>query len=332
MNFSFPKIELHLHIDCSLSFAFVSKYIPGISKEDYSKTYNAPVNCCSLIDYLACAQAAIQLMQTREQLYDATMDVIRQLEADHVIYAELRFAPLQHLHQGLTPEEVVEACLAAMEDYEGNVKVRMLLCTLRHFSKAESDLTADLVIKYHHRGVVGLDLAADEAGFGLENHQSAFEKVNLAGISCTSHAGEACGPESVWETIQKLNARRIGHGIRSVEDEDLMIKLKEADIHLEICPTSNHMTRVFHESANYPVNHLLLHDVSFGINTDGRAISNVTLGDEYRWLHTEKGWTLEDMFKVNSNAIHAAFIPEMEKDILMSQLRDGFERTNGFSN
>jgi adenosine deaminase len=332
MNFTFPKVELHLHIDCSLSFAFVSKYVPGITLEEYSKTYNAPVNCCSLIDYLACAQAAIQLMQSREQLYDATMDVIQQLEADQVIYAELRFAPLQHLHLGLTPDEVVEVCLSAMEDYEGNVKVRLLLCTLRHFSKEESDATADLVIKYHNRGVVGLDLAADEAGYGLENHQNAFDKVNHAGISCTSHAGEACGPASVWETIEKLSAKRIGHGIRSVEDQDLLEKLKEGDIHLEICPTSNHMTRVFPETIDYPVNHLLLHDVSFGINTDGRAISNVTLAAEYKWLHEVKGWSLQDMFKVNVNAIHAAFIPEMEKDILLNQLKDGFERTNGFSN
>lgn len=332
MNFTFPKVELHLHIDCSLSFAFVSKYVPGITLEEYSKTYNAPVNCCSLIDYLACAQAAIQLMQSREQLYDATMDVIQQLEADQVIYAELRFAPLQHLHLGLTPDEVVEVCLSAMEDYEGNVKVRLLLCTLRHFSKEESDTTADLVIKYHNRGVVGLDLAADEAGYGLENHQNGFDKVNHAGISCTSHAGEACGPASVWETIEKLSAKRIGHGIRSVEDQDLLEKLKEGDIHLEICPTSNHMTRVFPETIDYPVNHLLLHDVSFGINTDGRAISNVTLAAEYKWLHEVKGWSLQDMFKVNVNAIHAAFIPEMEKDILLNQLKDGFERTNGFSN
>lgn len=332
MNFTFPKVELHLHIDCSLSFAFVSKYVPGITLEEYSKTYNAPVNCCSLIDYLACAQAAIQLMQSREQLYDATMDVIQQLEADQVIYAELRFAPLQHLHLGLTPDEVVEVCLSAMEDYEGNVKVRLLLCTLRHFSKEESDTTADLVIKYHNRGVVGLDLAADEAGYGLENHQNAFDKVNHAGISCTSHAGEACGPASVWETIEKLSAKRIGHGIRSVEDQDLLEKLKEGDIHLEICPTSNHMTRVFPETIDYPVNHLLLHDVSFGINTDGRAISNVTLAAEYKWLHEVKGWSLQDMFKVNVNTIHAAFIPEMEKDILLNQLKDGFERTNGFSN
>jgi adenosine deaminase len=138
MSYTFPKIELHLHIDCSLSFQFVSKYVPGISLAEYQAVYNTPVNCCSLNDYLACAQAAILLMQTKEQLVDATLDVIHQLEADHVIYAELRFAPLQHLTNGLSPEEVVEATLEAVHSYAGPVKVNLILCTLRHFTKEQT--------------------------------------------------------------------------------------------------------------------------------------------------------------------------------------------------
>ena len=329
MSYNFPKIELHLHIDCSLSFQFVSKYVPGISKEEYQAVYNTPVNCCSLNDYLACAQAAILLMQTKEQLVDATLDVIRQLEADHVIYAELRFAPLQHLTQGLTPEEVVEATLEAVHSYTGPVKVNLILCTLRHFTKEQSDLTADLVIKYAAEGVVGLDLAADEAGFGLENHQEAFERVNSHGICCTAHAGEARGAESVIETLSLLGAKRIGHGIRSVEDSKLLATLKKDDIHLEICPTSNHITRVFPEGAEYPINHLLLNRLSFGINTDGRAISNVTLDDEYRWLKETKGWDVKDMFYVNAQALEAAFISDKEKEILRIKLHEGFEPFTG---
>jgi adenosine deaminase len=329
MSYTFPKIELHLHIDCSLSFQFVSKYVPGISLAEYQAVYNTPVNCCSLNDYLACAQAAILLMQTKEQLVDATLDVIHQLEADHVIYAELRFAPLQHLTNGLSPEEVVEATLEAVHSYAGPVKVNLLLCTLRHFTKEQSDLTADLVITYAAKGVVGLDLAADEAGFGLENHQEAFERVNSHGICCTAHAGEARGAESVIETLSLLRAKRIGHGIRSVEDTALLIKLKQDNIHLEICPTSNHITRVYPQESTYPVNNLLLNRMSFGINTDGRAISNVTLADEYRWLKETKGWDIHDMLYVNEQALQAAFISDQEKEILRIKLHEGFEPFTG---
>ena len=326
MTYNFPKVELHLHIDCSLSFQFVSKYVPGISREDYQLIYNAPIDCCSLNDYLACAKAAIALMQSQEQLYDATLDVIHQLEEDNVVYAELRFAPLQHLEKGLTPKEVVESCLAAVQDYRGKVKVNLILCTLRHFSKAQSDETAELVLEFSGKGVVGLDLAADEAGYGLQNHQAAFQKVRDAGIPCTAHAGEACGPESVWESLNCLGIQRIGHGIRSVEDPHLTEMLKQAKIHLEICPTSNHITQVYSPGTDYPIQKLVDKNLSFSINTDGRAISNVTLEDEYRWLVKTKGWSVGQIQHVNEMAIHAAFISTAEKERLLHQLREGFER------
>lgn len=329
MTFSFPKIELHLHIDCSLSYRFVSKYVPGISQSEYQLIYNTPIDCCSLNDYLACAQAAIALMQTKEQLYDATLDVIQQLEQDNVIYAELRFAPLQHLNQGLTPEEVVEVCLDAIKDYNGPVKVKLILCTLRHFSKEQSNKTAELVISYAGNGVVALDLAADEAGFGIENHIEAFKSVRNQGISCTAHSGEACGPHSVWETLNNLGVQRIGHGIRSVEDPQLMNELKQSNIHLEICPTSNHITQVYPTGVEYPIQKLVDKNLSFSINTDGRAISNVTLIDEYRWLVKTKDWDMHQMQKVNESAIEAAFIPEDEKQLLLIQLREGFKQLTG---
>lgn len=327
INFTFPKVELHLHIDCSLSFNFVSKVLPEISREEYERVYNTPVDCCSLNDYLACAKAAIALMQTREQIFDATLDVIHQLEQDHVIYGELRFAPLQHLENGLTPEEVVEASIDAVKSYQGPVKVNLILCTLRHFTREQSDLTADLVIKYHQQGVVALDLAADEVGFNLENHAAAFEKVRQHKIPCTAHAGEARGAESVIETLSLLQTKRIGHGIRSVEDPALMERLKSDRIHLEICPTSNHITQVYPKGENYPIEKLKEAKVSFGINTDGRAISNVTLADEYAWLVQNKAWTIDDMFQANVDALNAAFISNEERSAMMNILLLGFQST-----
>ena len=324
MVVSFPKVELHLHIDCSLSFAFVSKYVPGISLEQYQQVYNTPVNCCSLNDYLACAQAAIELMQTREQIYDATLDVMQQLEKDQVMYAELRFAPLQHLKKGLTPHEVVEASLEAVKAYQGSVKANLILCTLRHFTKEQSEETADLVIHFSNQGVVALDLAADEAGFGIENHRSAFEKVVAHGIPCTAHAGEALGPASVIETLDYLKPRRIGHGIRSVENSKLLQRLKKENIHLEICPTSNHITQVFPQGANYPIEVFQCEQISFGINTDGRAISNVTLADEYLWLMKNKAWGIQEIYQANLHALLAAFISEEERLPLLKKLNEGF--------
>lgn len=324
----FPKVELHLHMDCSLSFDFVRKYRKGITFSEYKSEFNIPKNCCSLKDYLDCAQAAIQLMQTYEQVYDATLDVILQLEKDNVLYAELRFAPLQHLQMGMSPNQVVEASLKAISDYKGPVHVNLLLCTLRHFTFEESNQTADLVIQYRNQGVVGLDLAADEVGFSLDAHESAFQKVRDAGIPCTSHAGEARGPESVWETLETLKVHRIGHGIRSTEDANLLIELKNKNIHLEICPSSNLITKVFPEGTNYPVNILRDHKVSFGINTDGRAISNVDLLHEYNWLSKEKEWHPKDFYVCNLQAMQASFAELHVKQAVCEQLEAFYRKFN----
>ena len=104
-----PKVELHVHLDCSLSFQVVQKLLPGTTQEEYNERFVAPENCGSLVEYIKCASASIDIMQTKEQLELVTLDFIEQLKADNIIYCEVRFAPLQHLKQGLTAKEVVEA-------------------------------------------------------------------------------------------------------------------------------------------------------------------------------------------------------------------------------
>ena len=116
MDFSgLPKIELHLHLDCSLSYKVVKALKPQVSKEEYRKNYVAPSKCTNLLEYISCAASSIDIMQTEKELELVTLDLFEQLKADNVIYAEIRFAPLQHLQKGLSPNQVVEAVLRATE-------------------------------------------------------------------------------------------------------------------------------------------------------------------------------------------------------------------------
>src|SRR5215831_3954957 len=129
-----PKIELHLHLDCSLSYEVVHRLDPTITAEMYQKEFIAPPRCANLAEYITRAVRETALMQSKQQLRNATLDVIRQLQKDHVIYAEIRFAPLLHLKKGLTPEQVVAAVDAAVTDGTRNtgIQVGIILCTLRH--------------------------------------------------------------------------------------------------------------------------------------------------------------------------------------------------------
>ena len=317
-----PKVELHLHLDCSLSYAVVARLDPSISRAEYDAEFVAPPQCASLADFLTRAPRGFQLMQTRDALRLVTEDVFQQLAADRVVYAELRFAPLLHLLQGLTPDEVVAAVDRATEEYirATGIEVRLILCTLRHYSAEQSLLTAQLVERFQGSLVAALDIAGDEAGYPLAPHVAAFRYAIDHGLARTAHAGEASGPESVWETLRSLEPSRIGHGVRSIEDPALVEHLRHSGIHLEVCPSSNVQTRTAPSYAEHAVDRLYRAGVSLGINTDTRTITKVTLEEEYARLYEQFAWTDEELRACNRAALQAAFVEETPRARVLAQL------------
>jgi adenosine deaminase len=317
-----PKVELHVHLDCSLSFEVVRQLLPGIDLATYKKQFTSGGKCTNLKAYIELAISAIKLMQTKESLTLVTNDLVAQLAGDHVIYAEIRFAPLQHLEQGLSPEEVVTTVCEALVETNKNtdLKVNLILCTLRHYSEEESIATVKLAEAFRNQGVVGFDLAADEAGYPIDAHRAAFAYAKANNIACTAHAGEACGAESVRETLQMLRPQRIGHGVRSIEDEEVIQALLTQDIHLEVCPSSNVVTNVVDIFEDHPVDKLYRQGVSLSINTDGRALVDVNLTHEYEQLTNIFGWEKAHFLRCNLEAIRHAFISEAEKERLRERV------------
>ncbi len=310
-----PKVELHLHLDCSLSYDVVKQIKPSVTIEEFNTSFIAPAKCTDLADYITRAIKGFELMQTKEQLRLVTLDLFKQLKNDNVVYAEFRFAPLQHIMSGLTPKEVVETVNAATEEgiKEYGIDAGIILCTLRHYSEAQSMETVELVKDFKGTHVVGFDIAADEAGFPIDNHIKAFEFANKNKIKCTAHAGEAKGSESVWETLKNFKPQRIGHGVRSIEDSKLLDYLIKNDIHLEVCPTSNIQTNVIDKIENHPIDRIFTYGVSMSVNTDARTISNVTLNSEYKLLNEIFKWDLENFKKCNIEAISHSFASEEVK-------------------
>jgi adenosine deaminase len=198
---------------------------------------------------------------------------------------------------------------------------------LRHFTADESLATAELVTHFARipgSRVASLDLAGDEAGFPLEPHVPAFALAAERGISRTAHAGEALGPESVRETLQRLSPARIGHGVRAAEDVSLVGTLASSRIHLEVCPSSNVQTNICETLAEHPIDRLVEAGVSLGISTDTRTVTDTTLVTEYRRLWETFGWTASDFLRCNREALEAAFAPEELKARLRAQLAIGY--------
>ncbi|WP_276479856.1 adenosine deaminase [Paraflavitalea pollutisoli] len=321
-----PKVELHHHLDCSLSYAVVKQLDPTVTYEAWRRDFVAPAKCMDLADYISRAIKAVNLMQTEEQLRLVTLDVIRQLKHDQVIYAEIRFAPLLHLQQGLTPAQVVKTVNDAVTEgmRETGIEVGVILCTLRHYSADQSMQTVQLVERFKGTHIVGFDIAADEAGFPITNHIASFDYAHQKGIPCTAHAGEAKGASSVWETLQYFKPSRIGHGVRSTEDEALMRHLKKEGIHLEVCLTSNIQTAIYDRLENHTVNKIYASGVSMSINTDARTISDVTLSSEYTLLEQLFGWKKDRFLRCNLEAIDHAFTNEATKEKIRQQLKAAY--------
>jgi len=317
-----PKVELHLHLDCSLSYRVACRLDPQLTADDYRENFIAPPKCLDLADFLQRAPQGIRLMQNKRALELVVDDLFEQLQADRVIYAEIRFGPLLHTDGELTPHEVVETIDRAVEKAMAatGIEARLILATLRSYSEEQSLTTVQLVEDFRGSRVVAFDIAGNEAGFPVDAHVAAFRYAREHGIPCTAHAGEACGPASVWETLQHFQPLRLGHGVRSIEDPGLVKELIRRKVHLEICPTCNIQTDVFPTYAEHPIQRLYTAGVSLGINTDTRTITNITLNEEYQKLAETFGWTERQFIHCNRNAIDAGFISEDLKTRLRQQL------------
>jgi len=322
-----PKIELHLHLDCSLSYCAVSALAPGVTREEYERDYIAPARCANLADFLTRSPKGFLLMQTEDALRLVTEDVFRQLVDDGVIYAEIRFAPLLHTEKGLSPERVVTVVERTIDGLirKTGMQAGLILCTLRHFTKAQSLLTAKLVEQFRGSRVVALDIAGDEAGYPLDAHVEAYRHARERGLCRTAHAGEGLGPESVWETLRLLDPQRIGHGTRSIEDPKLVEHLREKRIHLELCPTSNvQIIPSIGTMEEHPIDHLYRAGISLNVNTDSRMLTPTNMTTEYECLQRVFHWTEQDLLRANLLGLAAAFASDDVKQQLETRFLEAY--------
>ena len=313
-----PKVELHSHLDCTLSFNVVNKLAPGTTVEEYWSKYVAPPRCEDLAHYLRYTENGVRLLQAKPALELVIKDLFKQLTQDNVIYTEIRFAPLLHTANGLDDDVVVDIVESACEreSKESGIESRIILCTLRHYSRAQSMRTVELVGSFAGTRVAAFDISGDETPYSLEEHEPAFRFAAKRGIPTIAHAGESAGVDSVWETLRICKPRRIGHGIRSTDDRKLIQELRRREIHLEICPICNLQTGAISSLEDHPINHLFNEGLSIGINTDSRGITNTTLAREYTNLERNFGWTVEHFRSCNHNALDASFLPQEKKAAL----------------
>lgn len=319
-------IDLHLHLDGAITpdiakvLASIQRQTLPSSDEELARLLSVPRSCENLNEYLACFDLPISLLQTSESICEAVFLVQESLRMQHVIYTELRFAPQSFCQKGLSQRQAVEAALRGLE--RSSLCCNLILCCMRGPGREAANMeTVRLAGEYlvRHGGIVALDLAGAEGLFPTEEYRPLFELAAHRDIPFTLHAGEAAGADSVLCAIE-MGARRIGHGVRAMEDPAVTDLLLRRQIPVEMCPTSNRQTKVLSDWSTYPLQSFLKQGLKVTLNTDNPAISGTTLSQEFTYAREALGLTDMQQQVLLKNACEAAFTDETTRSWLKSQI------------
>lgn len=364
-----PKVSLHDHLDGGLRPATIIELaekaghtLPSTDPVALGEWFRESADSGSLVRYLETFDHTIAVMQTKEGLFRVAKEFVEDLADDGVIYGEVRWAPEQHLQQGLSLDDVVEAVQAGLEagveavsEAGREIQVGQLITAMRHADRGQE--IAELAVRHRYNGAVGFDIAGAEDGFLPSRFKDAFTYLAQHNFPATIHAGEAAGLESIQSALVDGRALRLGHGVRIAEDVSVefeaaepgssdedsdevddnigMVTLgelagwvRDRGIALEICPSSNLQTGAiagFGEGIeSHPVDMLYQLGFNVTINTDNRLMSGVTLTDEFELLVETFDYDLDDLLELTLNAAEAAFLPLEEKEALVEYINEAY--------
>lgn len=323
-----PKIDLHCHLDGSvrpqtlLELGIRKGIRPAdTSLEALQTEARVPENCNSLIEYLQRFEIPLAVMQDRESLLRISREFMEDCRKDGLEYVEVRFAPVLHTLEKLSFEAVMEAVLEGLADGSAKTGIPfgLIMCCMRHMPPENSLEHVRRTLPYIGKGVSAADLAGDEAHFPPALHQKAFDLARSNGLNITIHAGETGIAENVEDSISLLYAQRIGHGTASWKKPELMSVLKERQITLEMCPTSNLHTKSITALSLHPAKNYLDQGLAVTLNTDNRTVSNITSTEEFERTTAALALTDSDLKKIYQNAVRGAFTSPTIKEKLMAK-------------
>jgi len=348
-----PKISLHDHLDGGLRpqtivdlAEEIGYELPTTDATELAAWFESQSGSGSLVEYLKTFDVTIAVMQTRGGLFRVAREFVQDLAADGVIYGEVRWAPEQHLGEGLTLDEVVEAVqegieqgIADVAETGRTIRIGQLVSAMRHADRGLE--IAQLAVRQRGNGVVGFDIAGAEKGFPASKLADAFDYLARNFLPVTVHAGEADSLDSITSALFDGRALRIGHGVRiaedittsSEDDEGVYVELgpvaewiKDRQIALELSPSSNLQTDAWGtELSDHPFDLLFQLGFRVTVNVDNRLMSNTSLSKELFLLAEEFGYGLDEIAQFQLNAAAASFLSLDDRDALIDEIIDGFE-------
>lgn len=332
MKYSFPKIDLHLHLDGSFRTPTIWELamqqgveMPAESPEGFEEWMKKCSYSGSVNEFLLMFDVTTQVMQDRESLIRLTRELIEDIAAQGVVYAEIRFAPQLHTRKGMTQRDAIEAVLEGRRQGMEKTGIDIgiiccMMCVGEETVNWDANMeTALITHEYLDKGVVCIDLAGAEGIVPLSNFAPLFAKAKELGTPIICHAGDSQDWRTVKDAID-MGAQRIGHGHHIYENPALSRYAAEHGIALEICPTSNVQCQTRETYELHPAWNLYSIGIPVTINTDNMTMSRVTLDDEYDHCLKEMGFEYEDLILMNINSAKVSFMKEEKKKEVLAEL------------
>jgi len=334
----FPKVDLHRHLEGSLrletllDIARIHGITLPLGPDLRSLVQMQAGDALTFSTFLSKFQMLRLFYRTPEVIAQVTREAIADAAEDGVLHLEMRFTPvaltrIQDFGLGEVMDWVLESAKQASQDY--GISVALIASVNRNESVELAEEVAQLAVERMGRGLVGLDLAGNEASFSALPFAGLFREVKASGLKVTIHAGEWGGAANVKEAILALETDRVAHGVRVMEDPEVVALARERQVPFEVCITSNYQTGVVPALTAHPLVKMIEAGLYVTINTDDPSISQITLSDEYRLAVENLGLSQVQLAAQVAAAAQAAFLPPEEKQALIERVRSRLQLSSG---
>ncbi|MBT1158241.1 adenosine deaminase [Aminobacter anthyllidis] len=321
------KAELHCHIEGAAAPELVVRQAQKYGKDVSPFIQNGSFVWNDFTSFLAAYDFAADLFRTEEDYARLSEHYLTSLARDGAIYSEVFTSPDHAIKAGLSPKAYTDALGEGMERAKAKTGIegRMIVTGVRHVGVESIEAAARFAARCNHPLVTGFGVAGDERMGEFEDYVRAFEIAREAGLGITIHAGELMGWESVALALDHIKPSRIGHGVRAIENPDLVKRIADEGVVLEICPGSNIALKVFDSFADHPFPKLRDAGCKVTLNSDDPPYFWTTLKREYDIATEHFGMDDKALLATTRTAIEAAFVDKKTKAALLARL-DGHKR------
>jgi len=318
------KVELHSHLEGTMHPELVRRLAKRNSIDLKDDVFNQQGDFAwhDFVSFLKAFDEASRCLLNSEDYRDIMYEYLKVCASDGAIYAETFISPDHASELGMSYNDVLVGCVQGIEDAERDFDIvgRVIVTCVRHLGPQRAKVIARQMVENPHPYFVGFGMGGNETMHNLADFSPAFQLANDAGYPCTVHAGEICGPESVWDAINHLPICRIGHGVRCVEDDQLMTTLAERGIALEVCPSSNLALAVYPDWASHPLNQILDAGISVSLNSDDPPFFSTSVGQEYHKSAKHFNLDIDQLREISRMAMRSSFSDIDTKKRLLAKI------------